>query len=293
MKLSLIISSLGRTDCFNKLFDTLEAQTFQDFEVILVDQNEDNRLVDFLDTQNRAFPIKHIHTPDTRGLSIGRNEGFKHARGEVILFPDDDCWYPADLLQRALTLMEDQSADMVCGRAADETGRTINGRFEETAQWVDRKNVWTTQIEWMVFFRREVIETVNGYDALIGVGAKTPWQACEGQDITLRAMDAGYKAYFTPDLFGHHAELDVEKPDVNMRRKGRAYARGFGRVHKLHGSSAGTLIYWSARPLAKLLKSVVELRFDRVKYFALVSIGRLEGYFGGDRNTTHGGSLET
>ena len=35
-----------------------------------------------------------------RGLSRARNAGLRMIAGDIVSFPDDDCWYPPDLLQR-------------------------------------------------------------------------------------------------------------------------------------------------------------------------------------------------
>ena len=283
MKLSLIISTLGRTDCFERLFDTLRAQTFQDFELILVDQNSDDRLIPIIEEFGTDLKITHVPTPSDRGLSRGRNKGIAMASGEVVLFPDDDCWYPDDFLERGLALMESTSADIVTGRAAKETGESINGRFEIEAQEISRENVWTTQIEWVCFFKLSTLKALSGYDENIGIGASSPWQACEGQEIVLRALAADFKAYYSPDLFGHHEELDTRAPDAAMRKKGLGYARGLGRVLRMHNFGIGTALYWAARPAANAVINMCRLRVPRARYLAQVSIGRIQGYFSSAR----------
>ena len=66
---------------------------------------------------------------------------------DVILFPDDDCWYPSWFLRRGLELLDATGAELVSGRFADETGRSINGRFASVAQYVTRRSVWIAQAE--------------------------------------------------------------------------------------------------------------------------------------------------
>jgi len=41
----------------------------------------------------------------------------------------------------------------------------------------------------------------------IGVGASTPWQSCEGQDIMLRALANRLKGYYDPSIYGYHANI--------------------------------------------------------------------------------------
>lgn len=276
-KFSLVISTLGRSKELGELFASLEKQTLKDFEVIIVDQNSDDRLVPFL--SGWSFPLRHERTPDLRGLSRGRNAGVLHATGEVLLFPDDDCWYPADLLQRAAEIFSTTGASIVCGRPCDETGRSINGRFEAVRQYFGREKVWTCQIEWLFFIRHVDFLTLGGFDEKVGVGASTPWQACEGPELTFRAAAAGMKMFYDPDLVGHHAELDTVSPDDAMIRKGRAYGRGMGYVLRKSRHTALRALYWIARPIANAILSLAYLNLRRARYLVNVALGRYEGYF--------------
>ncbi len=277
--LSLIVATRGRAAPFQQLFQSLEAQSYSDFEVVVVDQNADERVTPFFAETRWSFPVRHLRTPDEAGLSRGRNSGLAAASGATILFPDDDCWYPAGFLEGAVSRMAALGADVLAGRAADPaTGRDINGRFEREAQPVTRANVWTTGIEWVVFFRRAVLDAVGGYDVGIGVGAATPWQACEGQDIMLRALEQGFVCFYDPALAGHHAELDVGDPA--MLRKGRAYGRGLGHVLRRHRFGAGAALNWIGRPAVKGALALARGRAHLVRYYGAVALGRAEGWFG-------------
>lgn len=278
MKLTLVVSTLGRTEQLPRLFRSLAAQTFRDFEVIIVDQNKQPLPREIIGAERWPFPLRHIHTPDEKGLSRGRNRGWAEARGDVVLFPDDDCWYPPDLLRRAIDIMTREKVDVVSGRAADESGRSINGRYVSRPTRITRRNAFTTQIEWMVFIKKTALERIGGYDTSIGVGSSTPWQACEGPDLVLRAIALGIKARYDPSLYGHHKELNIKTPDAAMRSKGRAYARGLGYVLRRHGYGVHEIAYWAARSSVNLVLAAFQGKPARAGYYANVLIGRLEGY---------------
>lgn len=273
--LSLIVATRGRAQPFGQLFESLQAQSFRDFEVVVVDQNADDR-VGPLDAARWSFPIRHLRTPTETGLSRARNSGFAAARGGIILFPDDDCWYPPRFLVHAMVRMEALGADVLAGRAADESGRDINGRFETKTTRIRRDNVFTTGIEWVVFFKRGVLESVGGYDPDVGVGASTPWQACEGQEIMLRALANGFACHFDPGVYGHHAELDIRNP--SMLTKGRGYARGLGYVLRRHGFPKRAAAGWVLRPAARAVLSLVKADTQLFAYYRNVTLGRLEGW---------------
>src|SRR5690606_24216521 len=97
---SLILATVGRTQELNRLFDSLAAQTYPDFEIIIVDQNTDDRLLPHIAHAEQAgLTVRHLkhHPPN---LAAARNTGLAAAQGERVAFPDDDCWYDPALLQR-------------------------------------------------------------------------------------------------------------------------------------------------------------------------------------------------
>jgi glycosyltransferase involved in cell wall biosynthesis len=277
---AFVVCTKGRTAELNTLLASLANQDFKNFEVIIVDQNTDNRLDVICKRWQLILNLRRIHTPTERGASRARNVGWRETQCPIVLFPDDDCWYPPFFLSRVLRLFESTKANIVCGRAANEAGRDINGRFESAPQWVTRKNVWTTQIEWMAAFQLTALQKVDGYDPKIGIGASTPWQACEAQDIILRALAQGLNCYYDNSLHGHHAELNIYSPDEEMCRKGRMYGRGLGHVLRLHKYGYWSLFNWLVRPMGKAALALLVGRVDRFRYYREVTVGRWEGWSG-------------
>lgn len=280
VRVSLAISTLNRAAELTRLLDSLVDQEFKDFEVVFVDQNCDERIVPVLARYQHELEIRRVATPTKRGISAGRNEGWHQARGEIIVFPDDDCWYPPWFLRKGVELLESTGSELVTGRVADETGRSINGRFSTRAQYISRDAVWVSQSEAATFYRRELLEHLGGFDEGIGIGSASPWQAAEGPDFVLEALSRGRSCYYDPSLYGFHREYDLDDPTNGMPAKGRAYARGMGYVLRRHGFGLFSLIYWASRPLFTALISAMNGRFHRSSYSLLVSFGRVEGWFG-------------
>lgn len=278
IRFSVVVATLGRDRELLRLLDSLERQTESRLEVVIVDQNRDDRVAAVLDERSWRIPVTRIHTPLERGLSRARNTGWRRTSGPLVVFPDDDCWYPPTLLENVSAIFDTSDVAVIGGRATDEKGRSINGRFETTAQPIDRRNVWTTSIEWMLFFRRTVLEAVGGFDESIGIGASSPWQAAEGQDIILRALSAGFACTYEPSLQGHHPELDIVNPSDAMLDKARGYARGMGFVLGRHGYGAGSMIPWLGRPSAAALIHALQGNRPRMRYYLSVAKGRLEGW---------------
>ena len=279
-RISLVVSTVGRTWELSRLLDSLLAQEFKDFDIVVVDQNLDDRIAPILEQYCPKLIISRIQTPKRRGISSGRNDGWRQACGEFIVFPDDDCWYPPWFLAKGIRLLDSTKAELVSGRFADETGRSINGRFASRAHFITRRSVWTAQSESATFYRRKLLENQGGFDEELGIGGPLPWQAAEGPDFVLRALEHSAVCYYEPSLYGFHFEYDLDDPTGKMRKKGRMYGRGMGYVLRRHHYGFFSLLHWALRPLVTAFISGIRGRIHRVAYSLSVSIGRTEGWFG-------------
>ena len=90
---SIIIPLYNKEKYIEKTINTVFAQTFQDFEIIVVnDGSKDNgaNIVESL-KNNRI----HLIHQKNQGVSVARNNGIKNAKTEYIVFLDaDDIWLP-------------------------------------------------------------------------------------------------------------------------------------------------------------------------------------------------------
>ncbi|HEY4074281.1 MAG TPA: glycosyltransferase family A protein [Herbaspirillum sp.] len=118
MKFSLVLATVGRSEEVARFLASLDAQDYRNFELIVIDQNDDERLAPLLKVYRERFRFLHVRS--ARGLSRARNVGLRLAGGDVIAFPDDDCWYPLGLLQKvASELNGNPDIDGITGRFTD------------------------------------------------------------------------------------------------------------------------------------------------------------------------------
>lgn len=246
---SMVVATLGRSSEFDELLASLAVLKRRDFEVIVVDQNPDDRLVPIVARFQGVLDIRHLR-PKIRGLSRARNLGAAEAKGQWILFPDDDCWYAPDFLDRFAALVASRPADFYCGRAINAEGETIMARFPAEPETIRRENVWTTLIEWVFFVRRETFARSEGFDEQLGVGAGTPWGAYEGPDLVLKLLKSGASGVYEPSLTGYHPDERAGPPSPEAARKMRNYGAGLGYVMRRHGYGFLTFAPHLLRPLA-------------------------------------------
>lgn len=275
-----IVATVHRKAPLARLLRSLDAQSRPLREVVIVDQNDHALDSAFLQEAAGRLKLVHLHCPPGRGVSWARNIGWRQSDAEWMLFPDDDCWYPPDYLENALDRALVLGTDVLCGRATDPAGRTINGRFAARAARIVPNQVFVSQIEWNTLVRRMVLHATGGYDETISLGGTTPWQGGEGYDLLLRVIALDIPCHYDPAVVAHHDELTVVCPDDMMVCKGRAYGRGLGRVLAVHGFGVTSLAYWVGRSLCNFGLSVLKGQPDRAAYFRHQAVGRTEGWLG-------------
>ena len=111
-RFSLIVPTLGRTAEAQKLFASLVQQKRTDLELIVVDQNDDDRLTPLLHSLPPSLRVVHLKQSE-KNVSLARNAGMDAATGEILAFPDDDCWYPEGLLDRVDTWFRENTDERI------------------------------------------------------------------------------------------------------------------------------------------------------------------------------------
>lgn len=95
-ELSALICTRNRPAKLRRAVDSVLANSFRDFELIVVDQSTDGATREALATVNDGR-LRYIHT-DTVGVSISRNIAIRTARADIVCFTDDDCVCDRDWL---------------------------------------------------------------------------------------------------------------------------------------------------------------------------------------------------
>src|ERR1700733_9517974 len=101
-EISLVVCTYGPEQPLHLLFESLRWQVCR-YELLIVDQNPDNRIPRLLESYP-DLPYKLLRSAP--GLSRARNVGLRAARGAVIAFPDDDCAYVKGALRQVLNFFQ-------------------------------------------------------------------------------------------------------------------------------------------------------------------------------------------
>jgi glycosyltransferase involved in cell wall biosynthesis len=265
----LVVATVDRVDELRTLLESLERQTHAADRVLVVDQNDDDRLGDVL----AGGELDVLRLRAERGLSRARNVALPHLRAEVVAFPDDDCHYPDDLLERvAGRLAAEPSLDGVTGRSADAAGRSSPSWRADRAL-LTRDNLWNRAISYAIFLRRPLVESVGRFDEQLGLGAGTPWSSGEEIDYLVRAVDAGARIEYDPEL------VVVHDPETRPGHAiGARDGASIGYLLRKHRYPARTVATMLARPAGAVVLSALRNDRARAAFHAATLRGRLRGY---------------
>ncbi len=276
MKFSLIVSTIGREDDLERLLQSLQAQTFQEFETIIVDQSRSDELLPLIERFEHALRITHVKMEE-RGLSRGRNRGFEVSSGEICTYPDDDCTYPPDLLENVAQIFDDDpELDAFSARSQNEEGTGSETRFDRNGGPITKWNVFRRQIEFAVFYRRRAFDDLR-FDPSMGVGAGTPFGSDEGLDLLLRLVEQGARVDYRPDLIVYHP-VKVTELDDGAYARCLSYSRGRGYFLRKHQYPLVVVTYWLCRSFAGCCLSWFRLRPDWARYYWQRIVGTVHGY---------------
>lgn len=271
--ISLIVSTKGRVAEIGALFDSLLANAGTAFEVILVDQNEDERLGPLVAEYAPRLPLRHRRS-ERAHANAGRNLGLRHARGDLVGFPDDDCVVPPGALAQVRRAFDgDARLDVLTGPAAAPEGGLGSGRWNDKAGPITLANAWTSVIEFNLWLRRDVALKLGGFDENMGPGAR--FGSAEGNDLVCRALAAGHVARYDPALRIIHPDKRLTPEAV--ARAGR-YGLGLGFALRRHGVPAATWMPFLYRPLGGVGISLLRGRLLHARYYLATLRGRLEGF---------------
>ena len=119
--------------------DSVLAQTFQDFEYLVVDDGSTDQTVEEIsrraeaDLRVRLIEVKH------GGGARARNVGIEQARGELIAFLDGDDRWHADFLESQIMLLESLAPNVAAvfarARVMSESGRIYMARWQRAGRY--------------------------------------------------------------------------------------------------------------------------------------------------------------
>jgi GT2 family glycosyltransferase len=200
------------------------------------------------------------------------------AQGRIIAFPDDDCAYDKDVLEKVVAEFERRKnlSILVAGSYDFSSSRFSIGVNSPKARYFSRFEMMG--VEFTQFFNRNRIDGKQFYlDHDFGIGSK--YSGAEGFELLYRLLRSGSTAFYTPDIKIYHPDKDHYKLGTGrmlMYSTGiGAYIRKFANQHDVF------ILYYIVRkmfvaPILKMMLALVLLNPKKLSYsfYNLVGIWR-------------------
>lgn len=201
---SIIIPVYNRPDEVRELLESLAAQTYSNFEVVIVEDGSKKPCKAVVEIFREKLEIQYI-TKENSGQGFSRNEGFKHAKGNYFILFDSDCIIPDDYFEIVNNHLKENWLDAYGGPDRAHASFTplqkaisysmtsrlttggIRGREKHAGKFRPRS--------FNMGMSCEVVEKTDGFVI-----------TRKGEDIELsiRIEKAGFKTGLIPEAFVYH-----------------------------------------------------------------------------------------
>jgi len=169
-KVSVIIPTYNRPTLLPRAIKSVLNQTYQDFEIIVVDDGLEYRAEEVVKAFNNSR-IKYFLHKQSRGGGAARNTGIKNSQGEFIAFlDDDDEWLPEKLEPQVKALEENggKAGVAICGVAIYDNSEKLlkeknplhGGLIQPLNQLLRKCFIWTSAL----IVRKNLLLEVGMFD---------------------------------------------------------------------------------------------------------------------------------
>ena len=226
-RVSVVISTCNRAKRLRLAIESILANNYPDFDLVIVDQSDNNLTRDLVEgyMENNG-KVKYVPC-SRKGSGRGRNVGIKKAKGAIIATTDDDCEVAQDWVEKtALFFDTHPDAAIVFGDVVpgESTPSGVLCPWYNTPDWKYAgvfSMVGIVGLGANMSIKKETTDKFGLFDEQMGVGASIP--AAEDWDLTYRALAAGYTVYGTNSVkVWHNGWRDLQETITTMR----AYRQG-------------------------------------------------------------------
>lgn len=247
-RVSVLLLTYNRAHFLPKAIASVLSQTFNDFELIIIDDGSTDNTPDIIN-ELRDDRIRYIRHDKNAGLFARRAESLSYTKGDYIAVLDsDDIWSDNTKLQKQVSFLDDNPAYVLVGTGTtiiDELDRIKNkSNFkttdEEIRKVILKKNQFTHS---SILMRSTAIKQTIGYQPILA----------EDLELFLQLGNFGKLANL-PEFMTSHREHDQSENDHGIKMCSAVH-----QIIQKHQNYPG---FWSA-----FIKSHLRLLYCRFKSF--------------------------
>lgn len=245
------------------------------FEIIVIDQST---------LPTITFDDKRIiHLRSSRkGLSHARNVGYRHARGDIVSFVDDDAVPDQVFVTELLRIFKQSDIDAVAGRILVQGVDKPYSRTQSPESRFLRMRDWGCVLGGNLAFKRSVAEDVGLFDESFGAGTK--WASAEETDLFFRMIYKGQKVYYASSLVVFHPLEAFGHSDASLACKLFNYGKGMGALFAKHclifHNYIAVLFFLLSllKPTVRMVQFLLTGKPVKFKLYMNIMLGRVIGF---------------
>lgn len=217
-KVSIIIPVYNSENYISKCLDSVLNQTFDDIEIICIDDGSTDKSFNILNKYNIKEKRIILLTQENKGQGEARNKALDIAKGEYIYFLDSDDYIEPNLIEECIKKFNETNADLICFNT-EVFGDTSSRLFKRTEKYALLKFCG------LLTLTGEIRDTLNVY----------LWNKMFKNDIIQK-----YKLRFPNDLY--YEDISFSKSYFLMTNKIYMDMRRFYH-YRIHENSIMTKTY--------------------------------------------------
>lgn len=208
-KVSVVIPCYNAVQTIVRCLDSVLAQTYENFEIIVVNSNSDDGTEIILQeyiSKDEKGRIRVFNLPYKQGAAANRNFGISNARGEFIAFLDADDYWFNDKLEYQINLMEEKNIDLFGGQVTSK---------ENDVSLLNK--ISKIDIRKQLLKNRFLTSTVV-YRKNIGLTFRTDFKLSEDNFAWCQTIVNGGSAFVTKKTLGYY-ELPLDSSHLSSNLK--------------------------------------------------------------------------
>ena len=217
-EITVVLTTHNRRVWLERCLDSVCRQEGVSFELVVVDDASSDDTMEWLRTVGDPH-VTVIHLPQNSGVSGARNQGLAVARGQFVMFLDDDDWLERGALQTlAAALAAHPGAVAAVGArrvwfmAESYSRRDSHPHIPRLRTIVDELLVDWSAVSGQNLYRAALVRQIEGFDLSVG--------RCEDRDLWLRLAPLG-PVVLRPEIvmtYRYHPG-QTKPPDVREQRE--------------------------------------------------------------------------
>jgi glycosyltransferase involved in cell wall biosynthesis len=173
---SIVVPTYNRAGQLENLIESIQKQTFDknNFEVIVVNDGSTDNTQQILD-KNGSYLFISL-TLRNSGPATARNRGVEKARGEVIVFVDDDCTLPEYFLEMYFEIFSDKKVAAAGGSVENKVDGIIENAYNDLLKYLLQKYNNQEQVLFLMTnnfcCRKNIFMKYKGFNEKLTIGSE-------------------------------------------------------------------------------------------------------------------------